>query len=262
MSTLKDTGKLLNIPEGIIELPLKPYEIKNSKNVLIISDTHFPFHDKKAIETALNYRDNIDTVILLGDLMDFYGLSRYSKDPSKPRLKDEINICKEFLLHVSNKFKKAQIIYYEGNHEQRLNKYIYDHAAALFGIEAITLNSLLDLNKLGIKFIENGVFLKLSSAYLLHGNESGSKGGINIARTMILKTNDNCIFGNFHKTQESPAKSLGGKEYANWSIGCLCGLKPAYMPINEWNHGFGVMEVFGKEFEFNNKRILTSYNVR
>jgi hypothetical protein len=79
---------------------------------------------------------------------------------------------------------------------------------------------------------------------------------------MLLKTNDNCIFGNFHKTQESSSKTLDGKEYANWSIGCLCGLKPAYMPINQWNQGFGVMEVFGKEFEFNNKRILTSYNVR
>jgi len=254
--------KSIGIPQGIIELSLKPFEIKNSKNVLIISDTHFPFHDKKAIETAVHYRDNIDTVILLGDLMDFYQLSRFSRDPSMPKMKDEINICKDFLKYLREKFNKAQIIYYSGNHEIRLNRYVQDHAPALFGIETITVESLLELNKLGIKFVENGIGLKISSAFLLHGNEAGSKGGINIARTMLLKTNDNCIFGNFHKTQESSSKTLDGKEYANWSIGCLCGLKPAYMPINQWNQGFGVMEVFGKEFEFNNKRILTSYNVR
>lgn len=250
----------MNIPEGIIELS-RSYEVKHAKDVLIISDTHFPFHDKKAIETAINYRSKVDTIILLGDLMDIYQGSRFSKDPSKAKLQDEIKICKEFLEYLRAKFPKSQIIYYEGNHEQRMTRYVEDHPF-IFGLEAVKLQSLLDLNKFGITWVENGTGLKIGEANLLHGNEAGTKGGINIGRSMLLKTFDNCIFGNFHKTQESSGKNLAGKEFANWSIGCLCNLKPRYLPINAWNHGFAILEIDKKEFEVNNKRILSSYNVR
>jgi predicted phosphodiesterase len=253
---------MINIPEGIIELSQKPVKIANATNVLIISDLHFPFHDKRAIETALNYRDKIDTIVLLGDLMDIYQGSRFSKDPSIAKLKDELNITKEFLKHIREKFKTAQIYYYEGNHEMRMDRYVMDHAPILFGMESIRLHNLLELKKQGIVWVENGVGMKISSLHLLHGNEAGSRGGINIARTMILKTNDNCLFGNFHKTQESSGRNLDGKEFANWSIGCLCNLKPRYMPINAWNLGFALLHIDGKEFEVSNKRILENYNVR
>ena len=57
MSLNTSTGNnKFNIPEGIIELPLKPFKVSNAKNILIISDTHFPYHDKKALTTAINYK--------------------------------------------------------------------------------------------------------------------------------------------------------------------------------------------------------------
>jgi len=261
MSTIKINGKL-NIPEGIIELPLKPVLIRNAKKVLFISDIHIPFHDKKAIETALNYGKDADTIILGGDIMDIYQGSYFSKDPSIAKLKDEIEICIKFLDYLREKFPSAQIIYYEGNHEIRLKRYVNDKAPLLYGIESVLLESLLQLKLKGIQYVENGVGMKLGALHILHGNEAGSKGGINIARIMLLKTNDNCLFGNFHKTQESAGKNLDGKEFANWSVGCLCGLRPKYMPINQWNLGFAVIEIYGKEFEINNKRILDNYNVR
>lgn len=260
----KEKSKLLkiNIPEGIIELPQKPYKVLNANNILIISDIHFPFHDKKAIETAVNHRDNIDTIILLGDIMDFYTLSTFAKNPSLPVIRDEIKICKDFLKYLREKFPYAQIVYYEGNHEIRLDRYIFTHAPVLYGIESVSMATLLDLNILNIKYIENGTGLKIGALHLLHGNEAGCRGGINIARTMLLKTNDNCAFGNFHKTQSHSGRNLDGSEFANFSIGCLCNMKPRYLPINQWNWGFAVIEMHKNEFDFNNKRILYNYNVR
>lgn len=257
----KDITKF-DIPEGIIELPVKPETIINAKNVLVMCDTHFPFHNKKAIETAINARDNIDTIILLGDLMDFYGLSSYCKNPSLPTIREELNICKQFLYYLRDKFPKAQIIYYEGNHEIRLDKYIFSHAPALYGIETITMTTLLELHKTNIKYVENGIGLKIGSLHLLHGNEAGCRGGINIARTMLLKTNDNCAFGNFHKTQSHSGRNLDGKEFVNFAIGALCTMKPRYLPINQWNLGFALIEMYKNEFDFQNKRILENYNVR
>lgn len=252
----------LSIPEGIIELPLKPFKIQNATNVLIISDTHFPYHDKKAIETAIDNKDNIDTIILLGDMMDFYQLSSFAKDPSLPTVRDELKICKDFLKYLREKFPHAQIIYYEGNHEIRLNRYIFTHAPVLYGIENITMSTLLDLHILNINYVENGIGLKIGALHLLHGNEAGCRGGVNIARTMLLKTNDNCAFGNFHKTQSHSGRDLDGGEFVNFAIGCLCGMKPKYLPINQWNLGFAIVEMHKNEFDFQNKRILSNYNVR
>ncbi len=28
-----------------------------------------------------------------------------------------------------------------------------------------------------------------------------------------------------------------------WSLGCLCELNPAYLPINKWNHGFSIINL-------------------
>jgi predicted phosphodiesterase len=263
MSLNTSTGNnKFNIPEGIIELPLKPFKVSNAKNILIISDTHFPYHDKKALTTAINYKDNIDTIILLGDMMDFYSLSSFAKNPNLPGIRDELKICREFLTYLRSKFRNAQIIYYEGNHEIRLARYIFQHAPAIAGLETMLFKTELDFHNLSIQFVENGTCLKVGSLHLLHGNEAGCRGGINIARTMLLKTNDNCAFGNFHKTQSHSGRDLDGGEFVNFAIGCLCGLKPRYLPINQWNLGFATVDLYKNEFDFQNKRILANYNVR
>lgn len=257
------TSELYRKTQGIIELPEKPFEIFNAKNMLVISDIHFPYHNLKAVETALNYRNDPDVILLLGDLMDFYGLSRYYKRPDLPTIREELDLCRSFLVHLKEKFPKARIIYYEGNHEQRLDTYIMSKAPALFNLEYTTLEIFLHLKEQGIELIRNGHIIKAGELFLIHGNETGIKGGINVARSMLLKTYDNVLFGNFHKTQSSSGRSIGGKEFVTNAIGCLCGLNPAYMPVaNSWNLGFAFIEFYKKEFEVHNKRILHNYNIR
>ena len=51
-------------------------------------------------------------------------------------------------------------------------------------------------------------------------------------------------------------------KFVNFAIGCLCGLKPRYLPINQWNLGFATVDLYKNEFDFQNKRILANYNVR
>jgi len=35
------------------------------------------------------------------------------------------------------------------------------------------------------------------------------------------------------------------KQISSWSIGCLCGLAPQFMPVNKWNHGFATSSPSG-----------------
>jgi hypothetical protein len=50
---------------------------------------------------------------------------------------------------------------------------------------------------------------------------------------------------------------MNGKIITTWSVGCLCELNPAYMPLNRWNNGFAMVELDsnGEDFYFHNKRI-------
>ena len=131
--------------EGITEY-IRPYNIKG-KEILVLSDIHIPFHDKKALNIALQYAKECDTILLNGDIIDFHGLSRFIKNPEKSFINREILIAKEFLELLRANFK-GEILYKIGNHEDRLTFYIFNKAPALWGVENVTLKSLLGLNEL------------------------------------------------------------------------------------------------------------------
>jgi len=48
---------------------------------------------------------------------------------------------------------------------------------------------------------------------------------------------------------------MNGEITTTWSLGCLCELHPAYLPINKWNHGFAIVDIDGQNFEVRNKNI-------
>lgn len=241
--------------EGISEY-IRPYQPKG-KEFLILNDIHIPFHDKQALNTALKYLDEVDTLILNGDIIDFYGLSRFVKNPVKSFVKDELELTKEFFSEIRKTFK-GEILFKEGNHEDRLIKFICNNAPALWGVENITLKSLLDFEKYNIKQIDSIQMIKIGSLFVLHGHEVFAGAGLaNIARTYFMKTKENIIFGHRHQQQEYVSKSLGTTVKGAWAVGCLCDLNPRYMPVNEWVHGFArVSKINVNEFDVRNYKII------
>jgi predicted phosphodiesterase len=252
----------LPIPEGVVEIPLHPFEIKNAKSILFISDIHIPFYDKRALEIALSYGKGKDCIIIGGDLLDFAGLSRFRKRPDQLFIKEEVEIAKKFLKHLRELYPKARIIYYLGNHDLRFSNYINEKAPALYGLEVCMLESLLGLRNLRIEYIDNSGCMRVGSLYIGHGHEFGAGGGINVARSIMLKTFSNVVLGHFHRTQYTSIRDLDNKEKAVFSVACLCGLRPQWLPVNGWNNGFCEIEIFKDEFEILNRRILQdSYKV-
>jgi len=86
------------LPKGETER-IEPYVLpKANKNVLIISDLHMPYHDDDALFAALEYghEQNVDTIIINGDLFDFSQISRHEKDPRKRSVKYELDCVKAF----------------------------------------------------------------------------------------------------------------------------------------------------------------------
>ena len=248
-----------NLPDSE-EQEWKPYKIPDKcKRVLLLSDIHIPYHSIESVTLALDYgkEKKIDTIILNGDTLDFYQLSRFEKDPRKRSLAHELDACRSFLKTLRDLFPEATIIYKCGNHDVRLQKYLMIKAPELLGVQEFELPHLLKFKEFGVIWVDDKVVMKLKRLNIIHGHEfnAGFIAPVNIARGLFLKANACAIQGHNHATSENTVTTLNGDMITTWSTGCLSELHPAYAPLNRWNHGFAYIEVDGGMYEVFNKRI-------
>lgn len=250
----------LYIPESFyVERPMFTIP-KSVDRLLVLCDIHFPYHSKEALFTALKYGadSNMNGILLNGDVLDFYQLSKFSKDPTKPHLVHEIEIGRRFLENLRKKFPNVKIYYKLGNHEARFKKYLQDKAQELFDVDEIQLENLLKLRLYGVELIDELTVIEYGRLNIIHGHEVfSSRGSVNLARNFRLKANDNILFGHHHQSQEEIAKTIKDKIIGSFAVGALCGLKPDYFPINQWVHGFAFVTRDDEGFyRVKNKKII------
>ncbi|MNS95147.1 3',5'-cyclic adenosine monophosphate phosphodiesterase CpdA [compost metagenome] len=89
--------------------------------ILNIADLHIPFTDFKAVNKILLEHSDANILVINGDLLDLFAVSKYAKD-KEVALKREIAECREFLDYVSKRFEDVVIT--DGNHERRLRNFI------------------------------------------------------------------------------------------------------------------------------------------
>ena len=94
----------------------------NRCNYMVISDTHIPFHDQPAVVEAIETgkKNKVDTLIIAGDTVDCYSLSRFSKFQTIS-IREEYIEARKFFDYVSRSFNKVIVL--SGNHELRERKY-------------------------------------------------------------------------------------------------------------------------------------------
>lgn len=250
-------------PYGLPESEEKPAVIYTmptaNNNILVLSDVHLPYQNNKALTLALDYgkKENINTILLLGDIMDMHKASFHEQDPKKRDLTYEFEICRQFLDVLKNAFPNAKIFYKEGNHEVRWERFLRVKAPIVLDMQEFRLQTILKLGERGITWIPNNQVMKIGKLYAIHGNEYKGSGGINAARTLWLRAGESTICGDKHKTQTMLKTNISQKVHGTFVVGCLCELNPDYLSLNEWNLGFAVIKVLkGGEFEVYNKAII------
>ena len=213
-----------------------------SGKTAILSDIHLGVHDKQALIGVLTYlkKERPDNIILNGDIIDSASISKHPKRGDEPKYLYEVELCKNFLNAIATDYSYAKIYFKEGNHDERLSRYIMSEADQLNGL--VSLESLLGLEKLGIHFVESTQFMKTQNVYVIHGHELKVSGGVNPSRSLLLKSFQNTIMGHVHKTTFSSAKNMDGVPIRTWTTGCLCKLSQCYMPHSNSNHGFAIVE--------------------
>lgn len=243
------------------EADYKPFTFKGHKRIGILSDIHVPYHNIDALTVAITYlkKQKIDGLLLNGDSIDCHRLSRFIKDPKKRNFKLELDTFKT-MFEVFEKQLNCKIYFKIGNHEERYEHFLYEKAGELVGIEEFEFENIIKARARGIEMISDKRYMKLNDLNGIHGHEyvGGISAPVNIARGLYLRGKVSAFQGHNHTTSEHTEPNMDGKITTTWSVGCLCELHPAYMPLNKWNHGCADVDLDenGKDYEFRNKRIF------
>lgn len=230
----------------------EPYIIKQSK-ILVLSDLHFPYQNNEAIVSAINYgkQKGVNCILLNGDILDFANISRHEPDWRHRNINEEFEAVRAFLKELRKHFPNAKIVFKQGNHDERWEKFLYLKAPEIFDMSEFHLDVLLNFGELKIDMVKDKLPIKIGKLTVLHGHELQGSGGVNPARATFLKTISNTLIGHCHRSSQHTEPTMGGDVIVTTSQGCLCELAPMYARINKWNLGFSYVEHNIKTGEYN-----------
>lgn len=220
----------------------------NSKHsqVFVLSDMHIPFQDEETIKALFDCL--VDTqpenIVLLGDILDCYSISRFSKRPDRVRnLQDEINIFYHLMRDLKKELPNTDIHYVLGNHENRLEKLVLDNPG-LFGLKALEPQRLFRLDDLGIYYHKTKV--KLNNFIYYHGDVVRKDASYTAKAEYLDHKMQDGVSGHTHRL--GSYYSTYEQQPSGWfENGCLCKIEPDY--INDpdkanWQHGFTIVDSF------------------
>jgi predicted phosphodiesterase len=242
-----------NLPQSD-EAVYEPYNL-DAKRLLVLSDIHIPYHSIDALTCAFDYAkdEKPDAILLNGDTLDFFGLSRFAKDPKARSFAHELKTFKEFM-DILKKTFNAKIYFKVGNHEERYFHFLWMKAHEIVGVEEFELENIIKSRAEGIEIIKDKRIMKAGDLNIIHGHEFGGSvfSPVNIARGLFLKGKVSAMQGHNHCTSSHVERDMNGGVVKTWSLGCLCELHPAYLPINKWNHGFSIVDIDNQNFNVRN----------
>lgn len=234
----------------IIALQPDQFPTDSGTKELVLSDIHIPFQDDLAVDAALNYADQFqpDIITLLGDTIDFYKISRFVKSPKKKSVSGEIKQTRGFLSDLRKRFPNARIIFYKGNHEDRMDTYIMSNASEIYDLVQDLLEVKLGLRELNIEYQAEP--FAIGKLWHLHGHEKpgGSYNPEYVCNVMWKHVHDHFVVGHFHRNQQKTFKRIDGSTFSTASVGYLAG-EMDYARLNAWSQGFYCV-TYGKDGRF------------
>lgn len=246
-----------------------PHIIEGPQRIAALFDIHCPYHSIEALTAALEwFKQHEPTIVVIGgDFFDFYGLSRYMKDPDKRSPAEEIRIGVELLKAIVTALQPKKVIFKMGNHDERFEHFLWQKMGEMSGLQdleemkEITLENILRKrlgNKFPFEFVGDKRIIKAGNLNITHGHEfpSGISSPVNIARGLYMRAKADAICGHHHRSSSHVEQDINGQMITTWSVGCLCELHPLYMPINSWNHGAALITLDEEgKVDVQNKRI-------
>lgn len=208
---------------------------------VFLSDIHAPYEDKWCMYITERFLKwfKPNRVFILGDLVDFYQLSRFDKDPERIEdLQADIDAAVRVLAMIRRSVgPRCEVVFFEGNHEVRLRKWLWNHPEVA-SLRAIQLEELLQLKSLNIKLVRALEPYDYHGFAIEHGDIVRKHSGYT-ARGMMEKCGVSGISGHTHRLGAHYLTNRGG-DFVWYENGCLCDRNPDYVKFPNWQQGFSV----------------------
>lgn len=183
-------------------------------------DTHDPWHDVRAVSIAMDivtqYRPH--GFCFLGDYHDAYSASRFDKHPDRmfASLRDEICDGIELRNSIVTNSKAKKIVFLEGNHEFRIQKYIWNNAPLLH--HYIHPKAVLEIPRKWqyISYGQKG-FYKIDRLAVFHGFKHNKQ----VASTMLTDMKCSVLFAHTHRYQVACQRHFFDGPLFSYNVGWL-----------------------------------------
>lgn len=209
---------------------------------VVLSDQHIPYQDKTIEQMTLSFikEHRPSAIHLLGDILDFYQLSRFDKDPARAtRVESDLEDAQLYFNRIRKVAPRTPIIYSLGNHEIRFRRFLHANAKELAGLDCLDFKKLLNLEHFNIKLVDEMHPYYVGKLLFTHGEVVRKWSGAS-ARGNYEKFGGNVICGHVHRLGAFYHTTMEGS-YGAWENGCLCTLKPEYMIAPDWQNGWSVV---------------------
>ncbi len=271
-------------PINIKHLPKRAKAEKKYKTAVIMPDPQIgfrmyedgemdPFHDEEAMAIALKILRELDadTVVNLGDFLDFAEFGKFEIEPAFAKTSQAaIDRGHKFLCEQRANAPDAHIVLLEGNHDRRLQKSITKNTAAALHLKraeepedwpVMSVPFLLRLNEdhLKVEYVGGypaGIYWVNQNLACIHGHITRSRGSTVAA--VVDDERTSIIHGHIHRIelQHKTRRTYdGAKRSLAASPGCLCRIDgavpstkgstdPHGKPVNaveDWQQGMAVV---------------------
>ncbi len=211
--------------------------------VVVIGDLHAPYVDRAAFSVACQIIEEVrpGAVVLNGDILDCYQVSRYDQDPKrKNEFQKDLESCQGLLKDVSRAVlgTGCNIFYVEGNHEKRLETWKWKNSE-VSSLDDLTIPALLRLEGMGIRWVPERERLMCGDWLITHGSVCRQKAGAT-AQAMIDRFGCSGVSNHVHRLAQV-SRSVWKQEKTWIENGCLCSLDMEYLDLCDWQHGFTVL---------------------
>jgi predicted phosphodiesterase len=212
------------------------------KRLLLIPDTHRPYHDEAAwqlmLKAARTFKPH--AVIVLGDFADCYSISQHDKNPTRGEtFEDEVSDVNKGLDEIEASTPIAERYFVAGNHEHRLERFLQTNAPPLFSM--LTIPKLLRLKDRGWHYTPYQRALKIGKLHITHDEGTAGPQAHERARSSF---EGNVVIGHTHRMALSYRGNAKGRSHVGAMFGWLGNIdRIDYMHrvrAQQWQLGFGV----------------------
>lgn len=212
---------------------------ENREIVISMTDFHVPYNDIRCNDVSIKFAKLLQPkIIILHEVIDFYTLSRFDKDPKrKLQLQDDIDKTHEILKKIRLACPNSRIIMVQSNHDRRFEKYLNSKAEELSQLRVLKFEKLLGLKELNIEYRESFEF---RGVLFKHGSVVRRYSGYS-AKAEFDREGMSTVTGHTHRLGMSFRRLRGG-EFVSIESGCQCELNPEYIEgTADWQQGVSII---------------------